>query len=420
MTMLRFNYIPYPLWRRRLPGPLGVITAPFLRWFYPVTADRQPPATPRQMAQMMARWKLLQGLDEAEARQYLNDQPATVEMTRADLAPQPAPAGLVRLPAQWEPMETIILSWPVLYPPLWELHAAMVEAITPVAQVTINVPRPTYASAIKLFLEKRGVADLGKVRFLYLPTDDIWVRDYGPFVGLGSAGQQVAVCAIYDPLPNYPQDQDNAMPLRWAAHNEIPVQELALHTEGGNIWSDGQGTLIMSDEFQRRDHQMQLADVLAALHGVFDFDKLIVTPHLLEEETGHVDLLVKLADAETVLVTEPGDSVNNERLRQTGELFRKETNARGQRYEVMELPGLPQYFNWGLFSIWRSYTNALTVNGRVLVPVYGEKTDETALRIYEQAMPQHEIIPIDCRVGINGGGSVHCMTKEVPQAQPKS
>src|SRR5690606_28186092 len=137
-------------------------------------------------------------------------------------------------------------------------------------------------------------------------------------------------------------------------------------------------------------------------------------------ETGHVDLLVKLADAQTVLVTEPGDSVNNERLRQTGELFRKTTNARGQHYNVLELPGLPQYFNWGLFSIWRSYTNALTVNGRVLVPVYGEKTDETALRVYEQAMPQHEIIPIDCRVGINGGGSVHCMTKEVPRAQPKS
>jgi agmatine/peptidylarginine deiminase len=130
-----------------------------------------------------------------------------------------------------------------------------------------------------------------------------------------------------------------------------------------------------------------------------------------------VDLLVKLADAQTVFVTEPGESINLEKYVQTVALFESETNARGIPYQVRQLPFLPPYFNWGLYPIWRSYTNSLTVNGRVLVPVYGEKADERALAVYADTLPHYEIIPIDCKLVINGGGAVHCLTKEIPQAR---
>jgi agmatine deiminase len=346
-----------------------------------------------------------------------------VELTRPDLTPPPAPQKPIRLPAQWEPMETIILTWPTLYPPLWALHAEMVKAIAPVCGVTINVGRPTWASGVRLFLQQYGITDFANIRFLNLPTDDIWVRDYGPFVGLDEQGEQIAISATFDPLATYPQQQDNAMAMRWAAHNEIPAREVDLHIEGGNYWSDGVGTLIMSDETLIRHKQMGLnaQEVERRLHETFLFDKLIVTPHMLQEETGHVDMLVKLADAQTVLVTraDPSTKPNTENLLKTAEIFRKEANAMGDSYKVVELPALPRYFNWGVFSIWRSYTNSLTVNGRVLVPVYGEPSDDVALRIYEQAMPRHEIVPINSAVGINGGGAVHCMTKEVPQSRNK-
>jgi agmatine deiminase len=250
---------------------------------------------------------------------------------------------------------------------------------------------------------------------VYLPTNDVWVRDYGPFVGLdGSA--RVAVAAHYDPEPNYPHEADDAMPQRWAAHHGIAARQIALHIEGGNLISDGAGTLLMSDRFERQGLRLSRDDMAAALHEVFSFDKLIVTPHLSEEATGHIDLLVKLADAETVLVTAPGDSINAERLAEAAATFHSETNARGLPYHVLELPGLPPYYNWGVYPIWRSYTNALTVNGRVLVPTYGEKSDDQALAIYEDALPHYSIIPIDCRVAINGGGAVHCLSKEVPRA----
>jgi agmatine/peptidylarginine deiminase len=32
-------------------------------------------------------------------------------------------------------------------------------------------------------------------------------------------------------------------------------------------------------------------------------------------------------------------------------------------------------------------------------------------------MPAHEFVPIDCRAAINGGGAVHCLTREIPAAR---
>lgn len=408
---LRFDYIPYPLWRRRMPGPLGPLLRPLLHRIYPARYDGRPPASPAEMAHFLARWRLIDaGPDEITRRLSASAPP--VEPVATDRVPQSAPAGPVRLPAQWEPMESIILSWPIFYPPLWALYARMAAAILPVAGVTVLVPAPIWAGAVALYLEAQGVR--GSVRYLALPVDDVWVRDYGPLVGYDGAGGRVAIDAQYHPLPSYPQGRDNAMVARWAAHESIPVHALDLSTEGGNIWTDGAGTLIMSDEFQRRDRSLGRAALEARLGAALAFDKLIITPHLREEETGHVDLLVKLADARTVLITEPDDGINGDRLKAAADLFRRETNARGEPYAVHTLPALPRYFNWGLFSIWRSYTNALTVNGRVLVPVYEEPSDEIALTIYEHAMPGFEIVPVDCAVGINGGGAVHCMTKEVP------
>jgi agmatine deiminase len=203
---------------------------------------------------------------------------------------------------------------------------------------------------------------------------------------------------------------------RWAAHNELPARKLDLRTEGGNLWSDGAGTLVMSDHIYVRNPDLSPDEIERRLRETLAFDRLILVPHLVMEETGHVDLLIKLADARTVLVSAPV-GMNAARLEEAAAIFQRETNARGEPYRVFTLPSPPFYLNWGLFPVWRSYTNALTVNGRVLVPIFGVHTDEAALAVYRDAMPGHEIIGIDCSATANGGGAVHCLTKEIPRAR---
>ena len=409
----QFNYVPYPLWRRRLPAGLSPLVAPLLRRIYPVVVDKQPRPSLEDVHAYVRRFKLLPEVADAILTERLRADVVTVMVTEADAKPAVTDRP-VRLPAQWEPTERVMIAWAVNFPPLWAMHAALVAAIVPVATVQINIPGAAWAGAVRLYLESQGTTDLERVEIVNLPTDDIWIRDYGPLVGFDADGKLATVTLIYDPLPNFPQARDNAMPERWAASAGVPVHPLPLHGEGGNVWSDGAGTLLMTNQVYRLNPDLTRATLLGLLHEALIFDKLVLTPRLRVEETGHIDLLLKLASADTVLLSSPNATLTGDRLRAARRQLERETNAAGDRYRVHTLPTPPLYLNWFGYPIRRSYTNALTVNGRVLVPAYGVATDADALEIYARVMPDHEIIPIDSVVGVNGGGAVHCMTKEVP------
>jgi agmatine deiminase len=412
---LQFNPIPYPLWRRaglkRLRPLLNGLTTAEADGLHGGAA----PASPAHMAHYLLSHGILPaGMNVSDTRDALAALSALpVERAERD-APPPAPEVPVRYPAQWEPMEAIIVAFPVLYPALWETHAQIIEAVSAVARADVLLPDVHWAGAVWLFLQARALADLSRVRLLLLPTDDIWVRDYGPFHGYTAYGERVLLGATYDPLPSYPQAEDDRMPRRYATHDEIPLRPFALHTEGGNFWSDGRGTLIASEGLYDRNRHLGRQEVERQLARTFSFDKLFVTPSLWREETGHVDLLVKLADANTILITDAALPFNGGRLKQARRIFERETNAAGERYRIFTLPAPMPFLNWGVFPVWRTYTNSLTVNGRVLVPVFGLPSDDHALGVYRAAMPNHTIIPIWCREASNGGGAVHCLTKEIP------
>jgi agmatine deiminase len=202
---------------------------------------------------------------------------------------------------------------------------------------------------------------------------------------------------------------------RYAAYRDLVLREMPLNTEGGNFLTDGQGTLIMSTKVLESNPHLTSQTLQSLLHDYFQFEKLILTPRLTFETTGHVDMLVKLIDPETLIISAPNTRSTRQRLQATIDLFKQETNAKGQKYKITLIPTLPLYYNWFFYPIRRSYTNALTVNGRILMPIYGVKEDAEALAIYRRVASDFEIMPIDCSVGANGGGAVHCMTKEVPQ-----
>jgi len=408
---LRFGYIPYPLWRRRYPmGIKQVFNAVYLP-LYPVRYDQHPPQTANDIATFLKRFNLLPDIT-----------PQIIETTHPPLlkatAHMRASSGKIRLIAQWESLEAVLMSWCVFYPRLWKLHADMVAGIIPVAQVHITVPSAWWARAIWAYLTQKGL--LGNfahhVKFLILPTDDVWIRDYGPMLGYDADGVRGGVKAIYDHLPFYPQGRDNAMPMGWSNHTQTSLTPMNLHIEGGNLLTDGAGTLFMTEKVLKANPQFATrADLEAYLHTVLDYDKLIITPYMRIERTGHIDLLMKLLDEQTVMISIPSSPWDKARLDIFMAQFKSETSAKGNSYHIIEMPTPPLYFNWIVYPIRRSYTNALTVNGRILVPIYKSNSDDSAIRRYEEYAKNYEIIPIDCSIGINGGGAIHCMTREVPK-----
>jgi hypothetical protein len=70
------------------------------------------------------------------------------------------------------------------------------------------------------------------------------------------------------------------------------------------------------------------------------------------------------------------------------------------------------------FGDYRTYTNSVFVNNTILVPIYEEQWDTTALRIYREAMPGYKVVGIDCNEIIGASGAIHCITKAVGSNDP--
>ena len=412
---IQLGYAPKPWWKLDRYNRFNRILTPICRCFYPVGADVVPPADIDALARWMERWGLLPSrLPRAVAQRQLETLASSpVETVKAGVMPNRASSDILRLPAEWEPSEAVVITWPVLYPGFWDFYCDLVAAIAPVARVDVLIPHAIYAPAVLAYLGEDWHDDR-RVRLLVTASDDIWIRDYGPLTCIDKAAQRVMVDAIFDP-PEMLFTNDDNFPVRYAAHQGFSSRHLALHLEGGNLWSDGRGTIITTEGLYARNFPTPRDDVRQQLLEGLGAETLIVVPPLRMEGTGHVDVFIKLATPDTVLVTDPRSIVNGRRLTEVAEVLRASRNAAGCSYRVVALPSVPAYLNWGASRIWPSYTNALTVNHRVLVPTYGlPECDAAALAVYRHVLPDHEIVGIDARIAANAGGTVHCLTMQIP------
>jgi len=93
---VRFNYIPYPLWRRKMPFPFGFMTKPLWHSLYPVYEDKNPPDDAATMADYLVRYGLMPDLEMRTIYNALHTSPAEIEHVPAGVA-NPAPASPIRI-----------------------------------------------------------------------------------------------------------------------------------------------------------------------------------------------------------------------------------------------------------------------------------------------------------------------------------
>ncbi len=61
-----------------------------------------------------------------------------------------------------------------------------------------------------------------------------------------------------------------------------------------------------------------------------------------------------------------------------------------------------------------SNANFYISNSCVLLPMFTDRTDETALATLREVFPTRRVIAIDCRELIWGLGTFHCLTQQQP------
>ncbi len=139
-----------------------------------------------------------------------------------------------------------------------------------------------------------------------------------------------------------------------------------------------------------------------------------------DDTDGHIDDVARFAaPGRVVAVRAPQGHPDHAVLEENWERLARARDARGERLELAALPH-PTVFFAGGTPLPASYANFYLANGVALVPVFGAPSDEPALRVLEELLPERRIVPIRCERLVIGLGAIHCCTKEEPAPQKQT
>lgn len=338
----------------------------------------------------------------------------------------------MRLPAEWEPQQTVVLTFPRRDGD-WGKHLkivskAMITAAQAIQQVTPVLLLVSDEEHFEPFAEDFP----GEV--LIVPTNDCWVRDYGPITTIFEDEVLVLNDFVFNGWGGkFTSTKDNAVNQRlWRAQfPEAGYRASDIVLEGGSLESDGQGTLLTTSKCWlgpgRNDWKTE-AEAEAALADYVDFDRVLWLHHgeLAGDDTdAHVDTLARFTGPEQIAYVACDDSTDGhyeELLAMKHELEAFRTTD-GKPYDLVPLPWPPAiHAETDGHRLPATYANFLLSGNTIFLPVYfrdqpkkhpGSVADRAAAKVLRERTGC-EVIPVDCRSFIEQHGSLHCLTMQVP------
>lgn len=336
-----------------------------------------------------------------------------------------------RLPAEWEPQDAVLLTWPhkntgwnPFLDDVIQLYEALVSVICDYADVVIALPEEEIADA-RMRLEAMSIP-MEYVYFYPVNTNDTWARDHGPITVQTDQGMKLLNFKFNGWGEKYPFDLDNSISKNLREQDAFPSAEFENEEwvlEGGSIDTDGQGTLLTTSSCllnKNRNPHLSKSDIELRLKNAFGVRKInwLESGYLAGDDTdGHIDVLVRHCPNNTIVYTACDDEADEHyvELKKMENELAAMTNADGIAYRLLPLPWPGEKIGDADTRLPASYANFLVVNEAVLVPIYDSLSDEDALEVISQAFPGFEIMGIPCSTLIERGGSLHCITMQLPE-----
>ncbi len=376
----------------------------------------------------------------APGEELLMDAYLQQAMNQASRSSITTPPGLpVRSAAQWEEVQALVITW-TSYP-------AILREIVRAAQTECKVIiHCSDSNAVKTNLTTHGVP-LTNLKFIQVGFNSIWIRDYGANTCyLNDVDSLILVDWMY----NRPRPLDDQIPAAYSSLLGIPLFETNtvpnnLMNTGGNWMVDGMGTAFASklilDEndgsgsysISYPNHiETEIDQIVNQFMGIDRYIKMETLPY---DDIHHIDMHMKLLDEETILVGKFPDGISDgpqieANLQYVLSNFQ---SSFGTPYQIIRVPMPPStggsypgtpYGN----AYYRTYSNFVIVNKTIIMPVYREEFDTTAIRIIKEQMPGYKIVTIDAdnpnsnadlnQNLISAGGVIHCITHTVGVKDP--
>ena len=336
------------------------------------------------------------------------------------------------LPAEWSPQAGVLLTWPHEDSD-WRSQLATVEPVfvriaAEVArreEVVIACRDAALAGRVGGLLAAAGV-DAGRVRLHVVASQDTWARDHGPLTVIRRGCPLLLDFSFNGWGGKYAAELDDQISRRLHGLGAFGCEAMAsvdLVLEGGSVESDGEGTLLTTRRCllgpgRSGLSQAELERQLGVLLGV---DRVLWLAHggLAGDDTdGHIDTLARFTDVGTIAYQscDDADDPDFAGLQAMAAELAALRTVEGAPYRLVALPWPRARQGVDGARLPAGYANFLIVNEAVLVPTYDDPADERALASLAACFPGREVVGVDCRPLLAQGGSLHCLTMQLPRA----
>lgn len=340
--------------------------------------------------------------------------------------PEPPP-NPVRAMAEWEELQGLTITWRSFPNVLKEIVRYAKEEVS----VLIVCRDSATQTEAKNTLLGSGIT-LDNVQFVIEPNNSVWMRDYGPnCVYANDVDELYFIDWIYN-RPTRPLD--NVLPDALGDYLGVPVYNTTVPpydmvNTGGNYMSDGQGNafaskLILNENKPGNNYgvgphdEAEIDTIMQLFMGINRFVKMETLPF---DGIHHIDMHMKLLDEETLLVGQyPANVADGPQIEANIEYVLGNFNSTfGEPYKLVRVVQPPAANgSYPPSGDYRTYTNSVFVNKTIIIPLYEEAYDTTALRIYRENFPGYKVVGIDCDEMIWASGALHCIVREIGVADP--
>ena len=343
-------------------------------------------------------------------------------------------------PGEFEAKSGCWMGWPERSD-VWRDGGKPAQAVWVRIAAAIAESEPvTVCASARQYANARARLPAG-IRVIEMTTDDSWFRDTGPAWLVDDVTRVRGVDFRFNAYGGF----DGGIYFPWAQDDQIATKILEIENtdryrcpliaEMGGIQSDGQGTILTTEQCllnRNRNGHLGKAAVTGLLCDYLGAEKVIWLPRgcLFDETDGHIDDLACFAAPARIVMQWTDDPADPQRdiYREAFDILSAETDARGRRFEIHRLAA-PAPAVWtaaeaaGLdhgegaldreagTRIAASYVNYYVGNGVVVVPEFGDPNDAAAQRALAEIFPDHRVVGIaGTREILLGGGNIACIT----------
>jgi agmatine deiminase len=268
------------------------------------------------------------------------------------------------------------------------------------------------------------------VRLHLAPTDRVWLRDSAPTFVHDDTGRLALMNWAFNAwakYPNYTRDAEVGKAIERITRlpriePRRPDNGGRLVLEGGGIETDGEGTLLVTEEWLLSDVQVRNPGLDRAGYERAFRDYLGIRETIWlgegcvgDDTHGHVDDVARFVAPGVILLAYEEDPADDENHRRSVDNMRRlELAGAGDgTLRVVKLP-YPRPVTMHGDRLPASYANFYIANGAVLVPTFNDRNDRIALNAIAELMPDRHVVGVHAVDLVWGFGTLHCLTQQEP------